>query len=122
SGFTRWRQRSSPCFHSGSAGSPACYSILPAISYWNSPQPISRLWSPVATDARSCLNCATPLPAEAHFCLNCGAPTPTEPGVPPRTMPTGAVEVNRVRAALANVYRIERVLGEGGMATVYLAQ
>jgi TolB-like protein/tRNA A-37 threonylcarbamoyl transferase component Bud32/tetratricopeptide (TPR) repeat protein len=76
----------------------------------------------VATDARNCLNCATPLPAGAHFCLNCGAPTPTEPGVPPRTMPTGAVEVNRVRRALADRYQIERVLGEGGMATVYLAQ
>jgi serine/threonine protein kinase/tetratricopeptide (TPR) repeat protein len=41
--------------------------------------------------------------------------------VPPRTMPTGPVEVNRVRKALADRYRIERILGEGGMATVYLA-
>ncbi len=73
-------------------------------------------------DARSCANCQTPLPAEALFCLHCGTPTPTEPGVPSRTMPTGAIEVNRVRAALAAHYRIERVLGEGGMATVYLAE
>ncbi|MGH7523265.1 MAG: serine/threonine-protein kinase, partial [Gemmatimonadales bacterium] len=62
------------------------------------------------------------MPLEAHFCLNCGTPTPTDPGVPERTAPTGAIEVSRVRSALASSYLIERVLGEGGMATVYLAE
>ena len=76
----------------------------------------------MTADTRSCSACKTPLPIEAHFCLNCGTPTPTEPGVPPRTMPTGAVEVSRVRTALASRYRIDHVLGEGGMATVYLAE
>jgi eukaryotic-like serine/threonine-protein kinase len=71
---------------------------------------------------RACPACHTPLPEQAHFCLHCGAATPTEPGVPGRTMATGAVEVARVRNALADRYRIERVLGEGGMATVYLAE
>jgi serine/threonine-protein kinase len=37
-------------------------------------------------------------------------------------MATGTVEVAKVRNALASRYRIERVLGEGGMATVYLAE
>ena len=41
--------------------------------------------------------------------------------MPQRTAATGIVEVARVRKALASRYRVERVLGEGGMATVYLA-
>ena len=72
--------------------------------------------------ARSCPACQTPLPEEAQFCLRCGVATPTEPGVPGRSAPTGQVEVSRVRLAVADRYQIERVLGEGGMATVYLAE
>ena len=76
----------------------------------------------MTTAARACPACATPLPHEAHFCLHCGKATPTEPGVPSRTAATGMFEVERVRKALAGRgYTIDRVLGEGGMATVYLA-
>jgi TolB-like protein/tRNA A-37 threonylcarbamoyl transferase component Bud32/protein involved in temperature-dependent protein secretion len=70
---------------------------------------------------RACPACHTPLPEAAHFCLNCGTATPTEPGVPPRTAATDVTEIARVRKALSSEYAIERVLGEGGMATVYLA-
>jgi serine/threonine-protein kinase len=76
----------------------------------------------MTASARACPACRTPLPDEAQFCLQCGTATPAEPGVPARTMATGAVEVTKVRNALASRYRIERVLGEGGMATVYLAE
>ena len=71
---------------------------------------------------RTCPACQTPLPEQAHFCLNCGTATPTDPGVPARTGATEVDEVARVRQALAGTYHIERVLGEGGMATVYLAE
>jgi serine/threonine-protein kinase len=53
--------------------------------------------------------------------MHCGRATPTDPGVPPRTMPTGEFEVAKVRRVLADRYRVDRVIGEGGMATVYLA-
>jgi serine/threonine-protein kinase len=36
-------------------------------------------------------------------------------------MPTGEFEVAKVRRVLADRYRVDRVIGEGGMATVYLA-
>ncbi len=72
--------------------------------------------------ARTCPSCHTSLPDEAQFCMHCGKATPTEPGVPPRTMPTGEFEVSKVRRVLADRYRVEKVIGEGGMATVYLAE
>jgi serine/threonine-protein kinase len=75
----------------------------------------------MTTATRSCPACHTPLPEEAQFCLHCGASTPADPGAPERTASTGTVQVAKVRTALAEHYRIERVLGEGGMATVYLA-
>ena len=75
----------------------------------------------MTTAARACPACQTPLPEEAQFCLRCGVATPTDPGVPQRTAVTGMVEISQVKKALAGRYQIERVLGEGGMATVYLA-
>jgi serine/threonine-protein kinase len=76
----------------------------------------------LAITERACPSCHAALPAEAQFCMHCGAGTPTDPGVPPRIATTGAIEVAQVTKALAGRYRIEGVLGEGGMATVYLAE
>ena len=58
---------------------------------------------------------------EAQFCMHCGVATPTDPGVPQRMATTGAFEVAKVTEALAGRYKVEKVIGEGGMATVYLA-
>ncbi len=75
----------------------------------------------VMSHPRECPACKTPLPEEAQFCLRCGHATPPDPGVPARTAVTGEFEVSKVTRALASRYKVERVLGEGGMATVYLA-
>ena len=75
------------------------------------------------TAERACPACHTPLPEQAHFCLNCGAPTPTDPGTPARTTAAHDLgELARVRRALSATYKVERALGAGGMATVYLAE
>jgi serine/threonine-protein kinase len=72
--------------------------------------------------AQACTNCHTPLPEGALFCLHCGTATPTDAGVLPPTGATEVADIARLRAAIAGSYRIERALGEGGMAVVYLAE
>jgi serine/threonine-protein kinase len=77
--------------------------------------------APAPAPAHACTNCQTPLPEGALFCLHCGTATPTDAGVLPPTGSTEVPGVARLRNALAGSYRIERALGEGGMAVVYLA-
>jgi hypothetical protein len=63
-----------------------------------------------------CTSCATPIPDDAAFCPICGAPTPTQSA---EVIPDDFEQ--RLTAALAGRYAIERELGRGGMAVVYLA-
>jgi serine/threonine-protein kinase len=65
---------------------------------------------------RSCSSCDTPLPADAAFCPACGTATPTDLNVA-----FGEGFHDRLQATLADRYRIERELGQGGMAVVFLA-
>jgi serine/threonine-protein kinase len=62
------------------------------------------------------MSCDTPVPVDAAFCPTCGAATPTQCA--------GAIPEDfeqQLTAALEERYRIERELGRGGMAVVYLA-
>jgi TolB-like protein/tRNA A-37 threonylcarbamoyl transferase component Bud32/tetratricopeptide (TPR) repeat protein len=76
----------------------------------------------MTSTSRSCPTCQTPLPAEARFCSNCGASTAGAGGGRPSAAGAGGTDLTLIRSALAASYGVERVLGEGGMATVYLAQ
>ncbi len=67
-------------------------------------------------DSRVCDSCASPLPPDAAFCPACGEATPTG------TIIEEPIDEERLRAALIDRYLIERELGRGGMAAVYLAQ
>ena len=73
---------------------------------------------PLIPTVRVCPSCQAPLPEEAQFCMRCGTPTHTgsEAALPSTT------ETSRVRAALGDRYHVETVIGQGGMATVYLAE
>jgi serine/threonine protein kinase len=69
----------------------------------------------------------TPLEADEEHAIDSKA-NPQGAGRRPRTCPDelqpGALESprGRLRAALADIYHIERELGAGGMSTVYLAE
>ena len=66
--------------------------------------------------ARVCPSCQTPIPGAARVCPSCGAIS-----LPSAGATLGEVVAERLRAALGHRYRVERELGEGGMAVVFLA-
>lgn len=76
---------------------------------------------------QSCPKCGAPLPEGVSFCPKCGGATAVPGRSPPpstssdASTTTGNVHFRRVKQALAGRYVIEREIGRGGMATVYLA-
>ena len=65
----------------------------------------------------TCAHCGAELFGDAAFCQTCGKPT----GAPVPEADPGDM-MSRIAAALGDRYTVEREVGRGGMATVYLAQ
>ncbi len=70
----------------------------------------------VADAGRTCPACQTPIPGDARVCPSCGAIS-----LPGSRGALGEAVADRLRAALGVRYRVEREIGAGGMAVVYLA-
>ncbi len=71
---------------------------------------------------RTCTSCETSLSPEVRYCSACGTATPVEDPDPWAESPAiEAAELERVRECLAGRYAVERQIGSGGAATVYLA-
>lgn len=68
-----------------------------------------------------CLKCHTPLPTDSKFCFACGADQ-TGGGANATTRRQVADLTTRLQQILEGEYRIERMLGKGGMGAVFLAQ
>jgi predicted Ser/Thr protein kinase len=66
-----------------------------------------------------CIQCHTPLPADSRFCSVCG--TDQTGGDSQATGPVEGLQA-RLQRIVAGEYRIERMLGRGGMGMVFLAQ
>jgi len=66
-----------------------------------------------------CIHCHTPLPENSRYCFACGADVSGGDAAPS----TSSVDVlgERLQRLIEGKYRIERLLGKGGMAAVFLA-
>ncbi len=68
-----------------------------------------------------CLKCHTPLPDNSKFCFACGA---DQTGGGATAATSGQVEslMARLQRIVEGKYKLERLVGKGGMGAVFLAQ
>ena len=69
----------------------------------------------------NCYRCATPIPDNSRFCLSCGADVSGETAERTQAVDADPELQKELQAELGSDFVIERELGRGGMAVVFLA-
>jgi hypothetical protein len=69
----------------------------------------------------NCSRCATPIPNDSRFCFSCGALVAEDEAGRTALLPDAELEA-KLRDDLGQDFVIDRLLGRGGMAVVYLAR
>ncbi len=70
----------------------------------------------------NCYRCQTPLPEHSRFCLSCGADVSGETAEHTQPVDVDPELREKLQAELGSDFMIERELGRGGMAAVFLAR
>src|SRR2546422_1015787 len=81
--------------------------------------PFGQLFTMTNSGAVECYRCHTPIPENSRYCFSCGADDSGAEGSPN----TGSIDAlrERLQRLIEGEYRIERLLGKGGMGSVFLA-
>ena len=69
----------------------------------------------------NCVHCKTPIPENSKFCLECGADL-SDPGGGTRTNATEWDLSVRLAKATEGRYKLDKMVGRGGMGAVFLAE
>lgn len=109
-----------PLAHYGARGAIFLTALVACAIMASAPTPLSL--AAQRAHAMNCYKCTTPVPDNSRFCLSCGADLSGEHAERTLAVEADPEPVAKLQAALGGDFIIERELGRGGMAIVFLTR